>query len=123
MHDDINRPATSAIITLMRSELHSLDHAASAAKKRDKIAHPGTYNANPLSAAAAVTALSLVRDEDLAEKANRTAAELRAALRQVLIEESVLWGIYGQSSTFLIYPNPYGDQEGRGLAEIGRAHV
>ena len=28
-----------------------------AAKKRDKIAHPGTYNANPLSAAAAVTAL------------------------------------------------------------------
>src|ERR1700730_7946561 len=92
-----------------REILDQIDHAASAAKKRDKIAHPCTYNANPLSAAAAVTALSLVRDEDLAEKANRTAAELRAALRQVLIEESVPWGIYGQSSTFLIYPNPTGE--------------
>jgi len=62
-----------------------------------------------LSAAAAVTALSLVRDEDLAEKANKTAAELLAALRQVLIEESVPWGIYGESSAFLIYPNPTGE--------------
>ena len=62
-----------------REILDQIDHAASAAKKRDKIAHPGTYNANPLSAAAAVTALSLVRDEDLAEKANKTAAELRMA--------------------------------------------
>ena len=56
-----------------------------------------------------MTALSLVRDEDLAEKANSTAAELRAALRQVLIEESVPWGIYGESSAFLIYPNPTGE--------------
>ncbi|MBV8186687.1 MAG: aminotransferase class III-fold pyridoxal phosphate-dependent enzyme [Alphaproteobacteria bacterium] len=92
-----------------REILDQIDFAVSAAKKRDKIAHPGTFNANPLSAAAAVTALSLVRDEDLAEKANRTAAELRAALRQVLVEESVPWGIYGQSSTFLIYPNPTGE--------------
>jgi glutamate-1-semialdehyde 2,1-aminomutase len=30
-------------------------------------------------------------------------------LRQVLVEESVPWGIYGQSSTFLIYPNPTGE--------------
>src|SRR5260370_37210 len=89
-----------------REILDQIDHAASAAKKRDKTAHPGPYNANPLSAAAAVTALTLVRDEDLAEKANRTAAELRDALRQVLVEESMPWGIYGQSSTFLIYPNP-----------------
>ena len=37
----------------------------------------------PLSAAAAVTALSLVRDEDLAEKANKTAAELRKALTRL----------------------------------------
>jgi glutamate-1-semialdehyde 2,1-aminomutase len=92
-----------------REILDHIDHAATAAKNQEKIAHPGTYNANPLSAAAAVTALSLVRDEDLAEKANKTAAELRAALRQVLVEEGVPWGIYGQSSTFLIYPNPGGE--------------
>src|SRR5713101_8240877 len=62
-----------------REILDQIDHAASAAKKRDKMAHP-------------------------------TAAELRAALRQVLIEESVPWGIYGDSSTFLIYPNPTGER-------------
>jgi len=92
-----------------REILDRIDFAASAAAKRDKVAHPGTYNANPLSAAAAVTALTLLRDEDLAEKANRTASELRAALRQVLVEEGVPWGLYGASSTFLIYPNPGGE--------------
>lgn len=93
-----------------REILDQIDHAASAARKREKIAHPGTYNANPLSAAAAVTALTLVRDEDLAEKANRTAAELRKALTEVLVKESMPWGIYGQASTFLIYPNSAGDK-------------
>jgi len=92
-----------------REILDRIDFAATAAKKIEKILHPGTYNANPLSAAAAVTALSLVRDEDLAEKANKTAAELRKALTEVLVQEGVPWGIYGQSSTFLIYPNPFGD--------------
>jgi glutamate-1-semialdehyde 2,1-aminomutase len=56
-----------------------------------------------------VTALTLLRDEDLAEKANKTAAELRKALTEVLVKEGVPWGIYGQSSTFLIYPNPFND--------------
>lgn len=93
-----------------RDILDRIDHAATAARKIEKVAHPGTYNANPLSAAAAVAALSLVRDEDLAEKANKTAAELRKALTEVLVQESVPWGIYGQSSTFLIYPNPFGDK-------------
>lgn len=92
-----------------REILDLIDHAATTTKKRERIAHPGTFNANPLSAAAAVTALSLVRDEDLAEKANRTAAELRKALTQVLVDEGVKWGIYGQASTFLIYPNPTGE--------------
>ncbi len=89
-----------------REIMDRIDHAATAARKIERILHPGTFNANPLSAAAAVTALSLVRDEDLAEKANKTAAELRAALTEVLVQEGVPWGIYGQSSTFLIYPNP-----------------
>ena len=34
---------------------------------------------------------------------------MRKALTEVLVQEGVPWGIYGQSSTFLIYPNPYGD--------------
>lgn len=92
-----------------RELLDQIDFQVQAGRKREKVSHPGTYNANPLSAAAAVTALTLLRDEDLAEKANRTATELRAALRAVLVEEGVPWGIYGESSTFLIYPNPTGE--------------
>ncbi len=38
-----------------REILDLIDHAATTAAKREKIAHPGTFNANPLSAAAAVT--------------------------------------------------------------------
>ena len=92
-----------------RELLDQIDFQVQAGRKREKVSHPGTYNANPLSAAAAVTALTLLRDEDLAGKANRTATELRAALRAVLVEEGVPWGIYGDSSTFLIYPNPTGE--------------
>ena len=75
------------------------------AGKRDILDHID----HAVSAAAAVAALTLLRDEDLPEKANKTAATLRAAMRQVLVEESVPWGIYGDSSTFQIYPNPTGE--------------
>jgi glutamate-1-semialdehyde 2,1-aminomutase len=36
-----------------REILDLIDHASTAAKKQERIGHPGTYNANPLSAAAA----------------------------------------------------------------------
>ena len=45
-----------------RDILDRIDHDATAAKKIERILHPGTYNANPLSAAAAVTALTLLRE-------------------------------------------------------------
>ena len=77
-------------------------------KKLEKIAHPGTYNANPLSAAAAVTALEILEREDAPAKANAITATLRDAMRQVLVEEGVPWGVYGDSSAFLIFPNPNG---------------
>jgi glutamate-1-semialdehyde 2,1-aminomutase len=86
--------------------LDQLDAAAAAAAKREKIGHQGTFNANPLSAAAGVAMLSRLQHEDLCGVAERTAAELRHSLTQVLIEEAVPWGIYGEASAFLIFPNP-----------------
>jgi glutamate-1-semialdehyde 2,1-aminomutase len=50
--------------------------------------------------------LSQLQHEDLCAVAERTAAELRHGLTQVLIEEAVPWGIYGEASAFLIFPNP-----------------
>src|SRR5262245_6396894 len=86
--------------------LDQLDAGAAAAAKREKISHQGTFNANPLSAAAGVAMLSRLEEEDLCLAAERTAAQLRHGLTQILIEESVPWGIYGEASAFLIFPNP-----------------
>jgi len=88
--------------------LDLLDFNFTKSKKIEKIAHPGTYNANPLSAAAAVVALEILEREDAPAKANAITATLRAALKQVLVEESVPWGVYGDSSAFQIFINPNG---------------
>src|SRR5207302_4450049 len=60
--------------------LDELDFAVAAEKGREKIAHPGTYNANPLSAAAGAAALSIVETSDACERASRYAEELRGRL-------------------------------------------
>ena len=90
-----------------RSEImDQLDLAAAKAANREKIGHQGTFNANPLSAAAGLATLGIVDEEDVCVAAERTAARLRQGLTDVLLEEGIPWGIYGEASTFLIFPNP-----------------
>ncbi len=89
-----------------REIFDQLDIAAARAASREKIGHQGTYNANPLSAAAGVAMLGQVEREDICERACATAERLRAALRRVLVEEDVPWGVYGERSTFHIFVNP-----------------
>ena len=86
--------------------MDQLDVAAAKAARREKIGHQGTFNANPLCAAAGVAALTIVEHEDVCRRAERTAAELRAGLTSVLVEEQIPWGVYGEASAFLIFPNP-----------------
>jgi glutamate-1-semialdehyde 2,1-aminomutase len=88
--------------------LDQLDSAAAKAMDREKIGHQGTYNANPLCAAAAVATLSLIEREDVCGTAERTAADIRDGMRRIVIEEGVPWGIYGEASTFHIFQNPKG---------------
>jgi glutamate-1-semialdehyde 2,1-aminomutase len=83
-----------------------IDPAAARAAGREKIGHQGTVNANPLTAAAAVTTLGIVEREDVCARAERTAAEIRDGLRAILVEEQVPWGVYGEASAFLIFQNP-----------------
>jgi len=83
-----------------------LDPAAAKAAGHEKIGHQGTFNANPLSAAAAVATLSIVETEDVGERAERTAVEIRDGLTRILVEEQVPWGIYGEASAFLLFQNP-----------------
>ena len=88
--------------------LDQLDATAAKAAGREKIGHQGTYNSNPLCAAAAVATLSLIESEDICGAAERTAAAIRDGLRQILIEENVPWGVYGEASSFIIFQNPAG---------------
>jgi len=89
-----------------KNVLDQIDAAAAKAAGREKVGHQGTFNANPLSAAAAVATLSLLEEDDACERAEATAGELRAGLRRVLIDEEVPWGVYGETSCFVIFPNP-----------------
>ncbi len=65
-----------------------------------KVGHPGTYNGNPLSAVAGVTALNLLADPAHQEYADRLAARLRAGFNRVLLHEEVPGFCYGESSVF-----------------------
>lgn len=86
--------------------MDQLDVAAARAAGREKIGHQGTFNSNPLCAAAAVATLSIVEKDDVCAKAERTAADIRDGLRRILIEEQIPWGIYGEASAFLLFQNP-----------------
>jgi glutamate-1-semialdehyde 2,1-aminomutase len=90
--------------------LDQLDFAVSRHIGREKVQHPGTFNANPVSAAAGTAALTVIAETDACERASRTAASLRAALNEVLAEEGVAWSVYGTYSGFHTFLNPRGDR-------------
>jgi glutamate-1-semialdehyde 2,1-aminomutase len=89
-----------------RDVMDQLDPAAAKTAGREKIGHLGTFTATPLCAAAAVTTLQLIETTEACAEAEGTAEAIRKGMRQVLVEEQVPWGIYGESSAFVIFPNP-----------------
>jgi glutamate-1-semialdehyde 2,1-aminomutase len=72
--------------------------------------HHGTHNAHPVSAAAGITTLNVIKGAgNPCEKASANAAKLRQRMNEVLEEEGVPWAIYGVHSFFNIHSNPRGD--------------
>jgi glutamate-1-semialdehyde 2,1-aminomutase len=71
----------------------------------EKIYHPGTFNANPLSASAGIAALTQVRDGDHIEQAAETAHALRRELNDIIDRVGVNWCAYGHSSIFHLMIN------------------
>ena len=86
--------------------LDLLDFQVTKAADREKITHQGTFNANPLSAAAGVAALEIVGTTDACARANRYADSLRRQINEVFEEEHVPWAAYGMFSNFHIFTNP-----------------
>ncbi|MBM3602000.1 MAG: aminotransferase class III-fold pyridoxal phosphate-dependent enzyme [Alphaproteobacteria bacterium] len=86
--------------------LDLLDFAATKATGKEKIHHPGTFNANPLSAAAGVAALEIISTTDACARANAYGEALRREMNEVLEDEGVNWAVYGDYSGFHIFTNP-----------------
>src|ERR1700751_2752677 len=83
-----------------------LDFQVTKASDREKISHQGTFNANPLSAAAGIAALEIVGTTDACARANRYGETLRRRINEVFEEEHVPWAAYGTFSNFHIFTNP-----------------
>jgi glutamate-1-semialdehyde 2,1-aminomutase len=81
---------------------------------KPKMRHPGTFNANPLSAAAGVAALKTIADGEPCRRANAAAALLRRRLNALFAERDISWAAYGEFSTFHIvtgYDGPRPDSD------------
>lgn len=93
-------------VTGRKEILDLLDFAATAKAGREKIGHPGTFNANPVSAAAGIACLTQLAETDAVARASDTAAKLRAGLNDVLAEAGLKWSVYGTYSGFHLFVNP-----------------
>ena len=70
-----------------------------------KMKHPGTYNGNPLSAAAGCAALDAIADGKPCQRANELACDLRGRLNQLFAQRNAPWVAYGEFSMIHILPN------------------
>jgi glutamate-1-semialdehyde 2,1-aminomutase len=71
--------------------------------RRTKMHHPGTFNANPLSAAAGMAMLASVADGTAIRFVNEQAAKLRRGMNEILAREHIAWKVYGKYSDWKIY--------------------
>jgi glutamate-1-semialdehyde 2,1-aminomutase len=69
------------------------------------VPHQGTFNANPVSAAAGVATLEVIATTDACARANRYGETIRRRLNEMFEEEKVPWAVYGAFSKFQIFHN------------------
>ncbi len=91
-----------------RDVLELLDPERAAERGVEKIPHQGTYNANPLSAAAGIATLKVLKSSDALSRAHAYAARLREGLNAVLAEADANWAVHGSHTGFHIFTNPRG---------------
>lgn len=85
-----------------------LDFEKARAGGFEKIGHQGTYNANPVAAAAGLAALKLIAAGGVCDKANAYGDAMRAGFNDVIRKAGVPWAAYGEHSAVHIFTNPEG---------------
>ena len=84
-----------------------------------KMLHYGTFNANPLSAAAGIAMLKQISDGRAIEIANKRAAQLRTQMAEVLKSNCMDgWRVYGSFSGCKIVPAGTAAADRRGDASL-----
>ena len=68
-----------------------------------RVAHGGTFNANPYCAATGNAALQIVATGEMQATADRMAERLRTGLREIFTRHEVPACVYGEASTFHVY--------------------
>ncbi len=91
-----------------RDIMQLLDFEAAEIQGFEKIPHHGTFNANPLSAAAGTAILRQIAEGEVTEMANEQGRKLTAAWNRVFADEGVAWAAYGQGSSVYFFTNPDG---------------
>ncbi|MBI2873078.1 MAG: aspartate aminotransferase family protein [Chloroflexi bacterium] len=85
---------------------------------RHRVNHPGTFNANPLSAAAGSTALGIVEQEPVNARAEAAARRLRQGLNEVMRSLEVPGLAYGVTTCVFIAPGVPGEVDADGVCTI-----
>lgn len=82
---------------------------------RPKMPHPGTFNANPVSAAAGIATLKLIATGKPTARANEVASQIRTGLNAEFESRGWKWFAYGANSGFRLIPDyegPRSDVDG-----------
>lgn len=97
-----------------------LDPGETVAAGKLGVVHKGTFNGNPLVAAAGVAALNIVGTGAPQAQADRMAERLRDGARKIMTEHQVDGAVYGESSTFHMFfgKDVRGSMAGRSAEEI-----
>jgi glutamate-1-semialdehyde 2,1-aminomutase len=88
--------------------LDLLDFEQAERSGREKIHHQGTFNANPVSAAAGIACLEIVAEGAATATATAQAQRLQSMLNLVFADEDVPWAAFGCHSAVYFFTNPDG---------------
>jgi glutamate-1-semialdehyde 2,1-aminomutase len=84
---------------------------------KPKMRHPGTFNANPLSAAAGIETLKLVATGEPCQKANAMGRLLRNRLNEMFADQNWPWIAYNDFSMFRLLSNYRGPRPPKSLTD------
>lgn len=73
--------------------------------RKKKILHPGTFNANPISAAAGLETLKIIAQGQVIPKANENGQNIRNILNEVIDRHEINWCAHGEHSIVHIVMN------------------